>query len=107
VSEGRTPDQIEADIAARRRELAETLDEIAVRVHPKTVVRDAKARMASAVDRTAGQAYVTVNRALTDARSHFVTDDGSPRAERILPVAVGAVLLVVVVAGLSARRRRR
>jgi MYXO-CTERM domain-containing protein len=107
VSEGRTPAQIEADIAARRKDLEATLDEIAVRVHPKTVARDARAKVASAVDRTAGQAYVAVNRALTDVRNQFVTEDGAPRLERIVPVAVGAVALVVVVAGLSVRRRRR
>ncbi len=40
MSEGRTPAQIEADINRRRQELAATLDEIAVRVHPKTVAAD-------------------------------------------------------------------
>lgn len=107
MSEGRTPAQIEADIARRRRDLAATLDEIAVRVHPRTIAAGAKAKAASAVDRTAGRAYVAVNRALTDARSHFVSEEGAPRVDRIVPVAVAAVALVAVVAGLSLRRRRR
>ena len=72
MSEARTPAQIEADIVRRRQELAVTLDEIGVRVHPKTIIGDAKAKAAAAVDRTAGRAYVAVNRAVTDVRAQFV-----------------------------------
>jgi hypothetical protein len=104
--EARTPAQIEADIARRRQELAATLDEIAVRVHPGTIAADAKARAAAAVNRTAGQAYVAVNQALTQARALFVDHEGAPRMDRVVPVTVAAVALVAVVAGLSLRRRR-
>lgn len=103
----RTPAQIEAEITRRRQDLAATLDELAVRVHPVTIARDTKAKAVSALDRTVGQAYVAANRALTRARSEFVTEEGAPRTERIVPVAVAAVVLIGVVAGLSARRRRR
>lgn len=103
----RTPAQIEADIARRREGLAVTLDEIAVRVHPSTIAADTKAAAVAAVDRTAGRAYAAVNRALTDTRAHFTDGSGAPRMDRVVPVAVAAVALVVVVAGLSARRRRR
>jgi hypothetical protein len=103
----RTPAQIEAEIARRRQGLAETLDELAVRVHPATIARDAKARAVSAVDRTVGQAYVAVNRAVGRARSQFVGDDGSPRPERIVPAALATVAIVAAVASLSVRRRRR
>jgi hypothetical protein len=106
VSEARTPAEIEAEIVRRRQELAETLDELAVRVHPKTIAGDVRARAASAVDRTAGRAYVAVNQALSDVRDRFTDEDGRPRAARIVPVA----LVVVGVAGLlvvSSRRRRR
>ncbi|MEU7044606.1 DUF3618 domain-containing protein [Streptomyces sp. NPDC057654] len=105
MSEARTPAQIEADIARRRQELAVTLDEIGVRVHPSTIVGDAKAKVASTVDRTAGRAYVAVNRVVSDARAQFVSPEGAPRVERIVPAA----LLVVGVVGLlalSSRRRR-
>jgi MYXO-CTERM domain-containing protein len=105
--EARTPVQIEADIARRRQDLAATLDEIAVRVHPSTIAAAAKAKAAAAVDRTAGRAYVAVNQALTDTRNHFRDSDGAPRMDRMVPVAVAAVALVAVVAGLSLRRRRR
>lgn len=107
MSDARTPAQIEADIVRRRQDLAAALDEIAVRVHPSTIAADTKAKIASAVDRTAGRAYVTVNRVISDARGHFTTEDGAPRVERIVPVAVGVVAVVAVVAGLSLRRRRR
>ncbi|MER0246115.1 DUF3618 domain-containing protein [Streptomyces sp. 796.1] len=102
MSEARTPAQIEADIARRRQALAVTLDEIGIRVHPKTIIGDAKAKVAGAVDRTAGQAYVAANRAVTDLRSQFVTEDGAPRIERIVPVA----LIAVAVVGLLTASRR-
>jgi hypothetical protein len=108
VSEGaRTPAQIEEQIARRREDLAATLDEIAVRVHPVTIARDTKAKAVSALDRTVGQAYVAANRAVTRVRGGFVTEEGKPRLERIVPAAVGAVALAGALAGLSARRARR
>lgn len=103
----RTPAQIEAEIARRRQDLAETLDELAVRVHPVTIARDTKAKALSTLDRTVGQAYVAVNRAVSRARSHFVTDEGRPRPERIAPVVLAGVALAVTVGGLSTWRRRR
>ncbi|MFF8031152.1 MULTISPECIES: DUF3618 domain-containing protein [unclassified Streptomyces] len=106
TADTRTPAQIEADIRSRRAGLAETLDEIGVRVHPKTIVGDAKARVVSNVDHTLGRAYVGVNRVVSDVRAQFVDEDGAPRLERVIPVAV----LVVGVVGLlavGARRRRR
>ncbi len=105
MSEARTPAEIEAAIVRRRQELAATLDELAVRVHPKTIAGDVKARAASAVDRTAGRAYVAVNRVVSDVRERFTDEEGRPRAERIVPVALVAVGVVGLVV-LSARRRR-
>jgi hypothetical protein len=105
VSEARTPAQIEADIVRRREQLAVTLDEIGVRVHPRTVIGDAKAKVASTVDQTAGRAFVTVNRVVTDVKGRFVSEDGTPRLERVVPVALLAVGVVGLLA-MSARRRR-
>ncbi|CAL9446648.1 hypothetical protein SUDANB120_02353 [Streptomyces sp. enrichment culture] len=105
VPEARTPAQIEADIVRRREQLAETLDEIGVRMHPKTIVGDAKAKVASTVDETAGRAVVAVNRLWTDVTDGLRHEDGTPRIERLVPVAlvaVGVIGLLVV----SARRRR-
>ncbi|GAA2453270.1 DUF3618 domain-containing protein [Streptomyces lavendulocolor] len=105
MSEARTPAQIEADIVRRREQLAVTLDEIGVRVHPKTIIGDAKARVASTVDQTAGRAFVTVNRVVTDVKGRFVSEDGAPRLERLVPVALLAVGVVGLLA-MGARRRR-
>ncbi|GGZ74910.1 DUF3618 domain-containing protein [Streptomyces bluensis] len=105
TSDTRTPAQIEADIRRRRETLAETLDEIGVRVHPKTIVGDAKAKVVSNIDHTLGRAYVGVNRVVTDVKGQLVGENGAPRLERIVPV----VLVVVGVVGLLAlgTRRRR
>ncbi|TQK44838.1 uncharacterized protein DUF3618 [Streptomyces sp. SLBN-118] len=105
MSDARTPAQIEADIVRRREQLAETLDEIGVRVHPKTVIGDARARLASSVDQTAGRAVVAVNRTVTDVKAQFVDEDGGPRLERLVPVALVVVGIVGLLA-VSARRRR-
>jgi hypothetical protein len=105
VSDARTPAQIEADIIRRRDQLAETLDEIGVRMHPKTIIGDARAKVASSVDHTAGRAFVAVNRTVSGVKAKFVGEDGSPRLERLVPVALVAVGLVGLLA-VSARRRR-
>ncbi|MFI5616888.1 DUF3618 domain-containing protein [Streptomyces sp. NPDC051567] len=105
MPEARTPAQIEADIVRRRERLAETLDEIGVRMHPNTIIGDAKAKVASTVDQTAGRAFASVNRLVTEVKDGLRHEDGAPRVERIVPVA----LFVAGVAGLlllSARRKR-
>ncbi|MER7686909.1 DUF3618 domain-containing protein [Streptomyces sp. NPDC097610] len=106
TSDTRTPAQIEADIKRRRETLAETLDEIGVRVHPKTIVGDAKAKVASQIDHTLGRAYVGVNRVVGDVKGQFVTEDGAPRLERIVPLALVAVGVVGLAVAGSRRRKR-
>ncbi|MEU6946287.1 MULTISPECIES: DUF3618 domain-containing protein [unclassified Streptomyces] len=105
MSEARTPAQIEADIVRRREQLAETLDEIGIRMHPKTIIGDAKAKVASTVDQTAGRAFVAVNRTVSDVKARFTGDDGAPRLERVVPVALVAVALVGLLA-MSTRKRK-
>ncbi|MEU3659617.1 DUF3618 domain-containing protein [Streptomyces sp. NPDC032940] len=105
TSDIRTPAQIEADIRRRREVLAETLDEIGVRVHPKTIMGDAKAKVASSVDHTLGRAYVQVNRVVSDVKSRFVDEEGAPRLERVVPVAL-VVVGVVGLLTLGTRRRK-
>ncbi|AGS69843.1 DUF3618 domain-containing protein [Streptomyces collinus] len=105
TSDTRTPAQIEADIKRRREVLAETLDEIGVRVHPKTIVGDAKAKVVANVDHTVGRAYVEVNRVVSEVRAQFVDEEGAPRLERVVPVAL-VVVGVVGLLALGARRRK-
>jgi hypothetical protein len=106
TSDTRTPAQIEADITRRRELLAETLDEIGVRVHPKTIVGDARARVVSHIDHTLGRAYVGVNRVVSDVKGQFVDEQGAPRLERVVPVAALAVVGVVGLLALGTRRRK-
>ncbi|MFB7635136.1 DUF3618 domain-containing protein [Streptomyces sp. NPDC056149] len=106
MSEARTPAQIEADIVRRRQDLAGTLDEIGVRLHPKTIMDDAKAKASAAVDRTAGRAYVAVNRLVSDVRGQLVSEDGAPRLERIIPVAMIGVAVVGLLAAGAKKRRK-
>lgn len=105
MPEARTPAQIEADIVRRREQLAETLDEIGVRMHPKTIVGDAKAKVASKIDHTIGRAVVAVNKLVTDLKDGLRHEDGAPRIERIVPVALVATGLVGLLV-LTARRKR-
>jgi hypothetical protein len=106
VSDARTPAQIEADIISRREQLAVVLDEIGVRVHPKTIIGEAKAKAVEAADRTAGRAYVAVNRTVSDVKAQFVSEDGAPRLERVIPVALLAAGVIGLVVA-SARRKKR
>ncbi|PKW08079.1 Protein of unknown function [Streptomyces sp. 1222.5] len=105
TSDTRTPAQIEADIRRRREVLAETLDEIGMRVHPKTIVGDARAKVVANIDHTVGRAYVQVNRVVSEVRAQFVDEDGATRLERVVPVALLAVGVVGLLA-LGARRRK-
>ncbi|MFF3056336.1 DUF3618 domain-containing protein [Streptomyces sp. NPDC057909] len=106
MSDARTPAQIEADIISRREQLAVVLDEIGVRVHPKTIIGDARAKAVEAADRTAGRAYVAVNRTVSDVKAQFVSEDGAPRLERVIPVALLAAGVIGLVVA-SARRKKR
>ena len=65
---------LEREIEATRERLASTIDQLAYRAHPKTIV----------------------GRQVTTVKSHFVElDTGAPRTDNILKVA-GAVVGVVV-----------
>jgi len=102
--DGRSAAQIEADIIRTRKQLAATLDELAVAVHPSTIVGKAKADAKAAVDRTAGRAFVAASRGVEQLRAQFVDEKGNPRKERIVPVAAVAGAVVV---GLVLLRRRK
>lgn len=79
--------ELEAQIETARRRLAATLDELTVRGHPKTLLRERlEAARASAV----GQFW----------------QDGQPRLDRVA-AAVGVVAFVVALSAVGRRRRRR
>ncbi|MFF2042239.1 DUF3618 domain-containing protein [Kitasatospora sp. NPDC058170] len=101
----RTTAQIEADIARTRTQLAATLDELAVRVHPSTITAQVKAKAVAAVEEKAGRAYVAASGAVEKAKAQFVDEKGRPRKERIVPAALVGVGLVLLVA--ASRRRRK
>lgn len=94
MAEGtRTKEQIQAEIAAARARLASNVEGLITQTHPKAVatksVRDAK-RFAAGEFRT--------------AKAQFVAADGSPKTERIVPLAaavVGTIALLVVVRNLA------
>ncbi|MER7620343.1 DUF3618 domain-containing protein [Streptomyces sp. NPDC126503] len=106
MSDARTPAQIEADIVRRREQLAVTLDEIGIRMHPSTIVGDAKAKVASTVDETLGRAYVSVNRVVSDVKARFTDETGAPRLERVVPVALVAVAVVGLLVSSSRKSKR-
>jgi hypothetical protein len=66
----------------------------------------AKAKVTSHIGHTLGRAYVGVNRVVGEVKGQLVTEDGAPRLERIVPLALvaaaGVGLLVV-----GSRRRKR
>jgi len=76
---GDDPAAIERDIEAKRARLAETVDQLAVRVHPKTIAQraadDARARLHDAV----------------------YTPDGQPRTERLAAVGAAVAALIALV----------
>ncbi|MCG6496286.1 DUF3618 domain-containing protein [Kitasatospora sp. A2-31] len=101
----RTTAQIEADIARTRTQLASTLDELAMRVHPSTISAQVKARAVATVEEKAGRAYVAASGLVEKAKAQFVDDKGQPRKERIVPAALVGVGLVLLVASSGKRRK--
>ena len=69
------PDTLESDIEATRARLAATIDQLAYRASPKTIVK----------------------REVNGFKAHFVDAQGNPRTDNILKVAGGALGFVVFV----------
>lgn len=82
----RSASQIEADIDAKRKHLAGTVDELAVKAHPKNIAR----------------------RAMNAARASFdeavYTSDGTLRTDRV-SAALGCAGALLIGMGLARRRR--
>ena len=69
------PESLESDIEATRERLAATIDQLAYRASPKTIVR----------------------REINGLKAHFVDAQGNPRTDNILKVAGGVVGFVAFV----------
>ncbi len=69
------PSTLEGDIEVTRERLAATIDQLAYRASPKTIVR----------------------REINSIKAHFVDAQGNPRTDNILKVAGAAVGFVVFV----------
>jgi hypothetical protein len=69
------PDTLETEIEATRERLADTIDQLAYRASPKTIVR----------------------REINSIKAHFVDAHGNPRTDNILKVAAGVTGFVVLV----------
>ena len=68
---------LEREIEQTRQRLAETIDQLAYRANPKTIV----------------------GREVTTIKAHFVeTETGAPRTDNIIKVAAGVVGVIVVLA---------
>ena len=70
------PSTLEGEIEATRERLAATIDQLAYRASPKTIVR----------------------REVNGFKAHFVDAQGNPRTDNILKVAGGVVGFAVLVA---------
>jgi hypothetical protein len=69
------PDTLESEIEATRARLAATIDQLAYRASPRTILR----------------------REINGFKAHFVDAQGNPRTDNILKVAGGALGFVVFV----------
>ena len=69
------PETLESDIEATRERLAATIDQLAYRASPKTIVK----------------------REINSIKAHFVDPQGNPRTDNILKVVGGVVGFAVVV----------
>ena len=69
------PETLESDIEATRERLAATIDQLAYRASPKTIVR----------------------REVNGFKAHFVDAQGNPRTDNILKIAGGVVGFVAFV----------
>ncbi len=74
ASSDRSPADIERDMEETRQRLAATIDQLAYRAKPGTIV----------------------SRQVAEVKAYFVAPDGSPRTDHILKVAGGAVAALAV-----------
>ncbi|PYF98425.1 Protein of unknown function [Georgenia satyanarayanai] len=100
----RTPEQIQADLARTRQELAGSVDELSSMLDPREQIKEARSSLKAAVGRTGESARHAAKAA--EAKAQSLLDDakgGDPKAIGIVGAGVAALAAVLTVA---ARRSR-
>ncbi len=102
-------DRLQREIEERQARLAATVDELAMRVHPKAVLKsgqeeaqrkaqsaldEAQRKTQSALDEAQRKAQSALEESQRTAHAALYTEQGDPRVERIAAVAGAAVALV-------------
>ncbi len=102
-------DQLQREIEERQARLAATVDELAMRVHPKAVLKsgqeeaqrkaqsalgEAQRKAQSALDEAQRKAQSALEESQRTAHAALYTEQGDPRVERIAAVVSAAVALV-------------
>lgn len=77
-------DDLVSEIEEIRGRLADTVDELVDRAHPKAIA----------------------SRAVDNVKAKFIDETGSPRLERIVPIVAGAAAVVVGIVALRRLTRR-
>ncbi len=88
-NESQTPDEIRAEIAERQHRLADTVDELTTRAHPKALVNQSK------------------EEAVARFRDTVFDEQGAPRIERLAAAGGAAFVLFVLVLLLRSRRKKK
>lgn len=88
-TESQTPDEIRAEIAQRQNRLADTVDELTSRAHPKTLVNQGKEEAAARV------------------RDAVFDEQGDPRLERLAAAGGAIATLLILMLILRSRRKKK
>ncbi|MDO5747826.1 MAG: DUF3618 domain-containing protein [Actinomycetaceae bacterium] len=84
MSDERTPEQIEADLARIREEMTSTVDELVNQINPKENAKRAVADIKEVAQETGKKAQATIGEA----------KQGDPKAIKMVAIAGAVVLLV-------------
>ena len=92
----RTPEEIEADLARTRMELADSVNELSTMLDPRVQLKEAKANITASAKHSAAAAEAKARSFVDDVKS------GDPKAVGILGAGLATV---AALAALAARRR--
>ena len=94
--DNRTPEEIEADLARTRMDLADSVNELSTMLDPRVQLKAAKTNIATSAKHSAAAAEAKARSFLDDVKS------GDPKAVGFLSAGLATV---AAVAALAARRR--